>query len=92
MLLFAVGVMEKLQALPRKNLVNLGLAILVLIVAVIIIKQAARMNRFILFTIILVTLFVVAFTWVYQRNEPKFLTPFVDAIAPFFPSRPKSHW
>lgn len=92
MLVFAVSVMEKLQALPRKNLINFGLAVLVLIVAVIIIKQAARMNKFILFTIILVTLFIISFTWVYQRNEPKFLTPLIDEIAPFFPSRPKTHW
>ena len=92
MILFAVTVMEKLHALPRKNLINLGLAILVLIVVVLLIKQAARMNRFILLTIVLVTLFVIMFTWVYQRNEPKFLTPFVDEVAPFFPSKPKSHW
>ena len=92
MLLFAVSVMEKLHGLPRKSLINLALAILVLIVVVILIKQAARMNKFILLTIVLVTLFVIMFTWVYQRNEPKFLTPFVDAVAPFFPSKPKSHW
>ena len=92
MLLFAVSVMQKLHALPRKDLSNLGLAILVILVVVIIIKQAARMNRFIMFTIILVTCFVIVFSWVYQRNEPKFLTPVIDQIAPFFPEAPKSHW
>jgi uncharacterized membrane protein YqjE len=88
MVLFAVNVMEKLRNLPRKDLANLGLAVLILIVAIIIIKQAARLNRFVLFMIILVTIMVVGFTWVYQRNEPKFLTPLVDGIAPFFPHRP----
>jgi len=92
MLLFAVTVMEKVRALPKKDLINLGLAILVLIVAVIIIKQAARMNKFILFAIILVTMVVISFTWVYQRNEPRFLTPLIDQIAPFFPSAPTTHW
>jgi len=29
---------------------------------------------------------VVFFSWVYNRNEPKFLTPIVEKIAPFFPS------
>jgi hypothetical protein len=29
---------------------------------------------------------VVFFSWVYNRNEPKFLTPIIEKIAPFFPS------
>ena len=88
MMLLAVNVMEKLQHLPRKDLANLGLIVLVLIVAILIIKQAAKMNRFVLFMIILVTMMVVGLTWVYQRNEPKFLTPLIDGIAPFLPRRP----
>ena len=87
-MLLAVNVMEKLQHLPRKDLANLGLIVLVLIVAILIIKQAAKMNRFVLFMIILVTMMVVGLTWVYQRNEPKFLTPLIDGIAPFLPRRP----
>jgi EamA domain-containing membrane protein RarD len=89
MLFFAVSALAKLQNLPRKNLVNLGLAVLVIIVAVVLIKEAARINRFVLFMIIALTVIVVGFSWVYERNEPKFLTPVVDAIAPLFPSRPK---
>ena len=92
MLFFAVSALARLQNLPRKNLVNLGLGILVIIVAVIVIKQAARMNKFILATMIGLTLLVVCFSWVYQRNEPKFLTPLVDTIAPFFPAAPTGHW
>lgn len=89
MLFFAVSALGKLQNLPKKNLVNLGLAVLIIIVTVVLIKEAARMNRFMLFMIILVTVFVVGFSWVYERNEPKFLTPVIDQIAPFFPSRPR---
>jgi EamA domain-containing membrane protein RarD len=89
MLFFAVSALSKLHNLPRKNLVNLGLAVLVIIVAVVLIKEAARMNRFVLFMIILVTVMVVGFSWVYERNEPKFLSPVIDQIAPFLPSRPR---
>jgi O-antigen ligase len=88
MVLLAVNVMEKLRHLPRKDLANLVLVVLVVIIAILIIKQAAKMNRFVLFMILLVTMLVVGFTWVYQRNEPKILTPLVDGIAPFFPHRP----
>ena len=92
MVLLAVNVMEKLRHLPRKDLANLGLIVLVLIVAILIIKQAAKMNRAVLLMIIAVTMVVVGFIWVYERNEPKFLSPLIDQIAPFFPQRPTSHW
>ena len=94
MLLLAVSVMEKLRHLPRKSLINLGLGVLVLVVAVFLFKQARKMNRFVLFGVILVMVVVFCFNWVYYRNEPKFLTPVVDYIAPFFPSAPKQkdHW
>lgn len=89
MLSFAVNVALKLQRVPRENLINLGLGVLVLVVIVTLIKYAARINKFLLFMVILVTVMVVGLTWVYERNEPKFLTPLIDAIAPFFPTRPK---
>ena len=94
MLFFAVNVLEKIRHLPRKNLINLGLGILVLLVVVLLIKQARKMNKFVLLTIVLITVVVVGFNWIYQRNEPKFLSPVIDVIAPFFPSAPNknSHW
>ncbi len=89
MLSFAVNTVEKLRRVPRENLINLGLAVLVLIVAVVLIKAASRINRFVLFAIILVLVLVVGLTWIYERNEPKFLTPLIDSLAPFFPQRPR---
>jgi hypothetical protein len=29
---------------------------------------------------------LIFFNWIYHRNEPKFLTPLVNRIAPFFPA------
>ena len=84
---FCISAIEKVRNLPAKDLANLGLMVLVVIVAIFIIKQAAKMNRFLLYMIILVTFMVVGFTWIYQRNEPKLLTPLIDGIAPFFPHR-----
>lgn len=92
MLFFAVSVMAKLEAIPRKSLLNLGLAILVVIVGVFVLKQAAKMNRVVLCAVVVATVVVVCSTWVYDRNEPKFLTPIVNKVAPFFPHRPRTHW
>ncbi len=30
---------------------------------------------------------VVGVNWIYERNEPAFMTPIVDKIAPFLPSK-----
>jgi MFS superfamily sulfate permease-like transporter len=88
MLSFAVSAVEKLHRVPRQNLINLGLGLLVLVVVIALIKVAARMNKFVLFAIIFVLVLVVGFTWIYERNEPKFLTPLIDSLAPYFPQRP----
>lgn len=86
MLYFALSAIDRIQHLPKKNLVNLGLAALLVLVVVVLIKLAARMNKFILGIIILVTLMVLMLTWVHERNEPKILSPFIDAIAPYVPN------
>ena len=30
---------------------------------------------------------LIFFYWVYDRSEPRFLTPVIDKLAPFFPSK-----
>jgi predicted membrane channel-forming protein YqfA (hemolysin III family) len=88
MLVLALTTMDKVRQLPAQDLANLGLAILVLVVAVFLIKQASRLNKTVVFLVLGGVVFVVGTTWVYQRNEPKFLTPFVDSVAAFFPKTP----
>jgi len=36
--------------------------------------------------VVFVFLGLIFFNWVYHRTEPKFLSPVVDRIAPFFPT------
>lgn len=86
MLLFAATALEKMHAVPTKVWLNIGLAILILVAVVIIIRKAAEMNKVLLGVIIFVVVTIVGFNWIYARNEPKFLTPIVEKIAPFFPS------
>ena len=42
MLYFAVSAIEKIRHLPKKNLVNLGLAALLVLVVIVLFKVAAR--------------------------------------------------
>ncbi len=90
-LLFAATTttLEKMQAVPMKVWVNIGMAIVIFIAAIVLIKKAADMNKVVLSAIIFIILTSVGFNWVYARNEPKFMTPFIDPIAKFFPSAEK---
>jgi uncharacterized protein YacL len=78
---------DKLKRVPPEFWWKVGLVVLGLIVAVIILQKVAHMNKIVLAIIIFVVVTVVGFNWIYERNEPKFLTPLVDKIAPFLPSK-----
>jgi predicted membrane channel-forming protein YqfA (hemolysin III family) len=88
MLVFAVEAGEKLRNVPLKSLAYLGLGVLALVVLIFLIKKAAGVNRIFLILIGGMVIVILTMTWVYDRNEPKFFTPLVDKIAPFFPNTP----
>jgi len=86
MLLLAVTALEKAQSLKPEVWLKIGIAILAFIVVVVILRRVLRMNKIVAGVVIFVAFTVIFFSWVYNRNEPKFLTPVVEKIAPFFPS------
>jgi hypothetical protein len=87
MLLLAVSTLDKIHAVPGRFWINCALVIGGFIAAFIIIRKLAGMNKIVLGVVGFVILTVFGFQWVYERNEPKFLSPFIDRIAPFFPSK-----
>lgn len=87
MLFLAASALEKAAQLPKSFWVNLIMAIGGFIVVVLLVRHAARMNRFVLGMIVFLLLSVVGFQWIFERNEPQFLSPYIDKIAPFFPKR-----
>jgi glucan phosphoethanolaminetransferase (alkaline phosphatase superfamily) len=86
MVLFAVTAVEKIKTLPPGVWLKIAIAIAALIAAILIFRRVMRMNKIIAAVIVFVVVTVVFFSWVYNRNEPKFLTPLVERVAPFFPS------
>jgi uncharacterized membrane protein YqjE len=87
MLLLATTTLEKLQAVPTRFWINAVIFILGGILAIVLLRHAARMNKMVLTMIVVVVLTTVGFQWIYERNEPRFLTPYINLIAPFFPSK-----
>ncbi|MDI1248834.1 MAG: hypothetical protein PSV13_08230 [Lacunisphaera sp.] len=86
MLLFAVTALEKLQTLPPDVWLKIGIVVGGFIIAILVFRRVMKMNKIIAGVIVFVVVTVVFFSWVYNRNEPKFLTPLVERVAPFFPS------
>ena len=87
LILLAVTTLEKLQAVPQRFWINAAIFIIGGWLAIMLLRHAAQMNKVILEMIILVSTTTVGFQWIWERNEPRFLTPYVNLIAPFFPSK-----
>ena len=86
MLLLAVAAVEKVKTLPPETWLKIGIVALSIVVGVFVIRKLMGANKLIAGVVVLVVGSIVFFSWVYNRNEPKFMTPIIEQIAPFFPS------
>ena len=84
--LIALTAFEKVKTLPPDVWLKIVVAVAAVIIAVLVFRRVMRMNKIIAGVVVFVVVTVVFFSWVYNRNEPKFMTPIVEKIAPFFPS------
>ena len=82
----ATTTLDKLQKIPPAFWGKVGLGLAVVIVVFIIIQKVLKINKFVLGGVVFIGMGLIWFNWIYHRTEPKFLTPLVDRIAPFFPS------
>ncbi len=84
--LAATTTLDRLQKIPKEFWLKAGGAVAAVIIIFIIIQKVLKINKFVLGGVVFVGGGLMWFNWVYHRTEPKFLTPIVDRIAPFFPS------
>ncbi len=82
----AVSAQDKLKDIPPSTWLKIGIGIAAVVVAVILLRKLAKMNKVVLGVIVFVVGTIVFFNWVYYRKEPAFMTPVINKIAPFFPS------
>jgi hypothetical protein len=78
--------LEKLQRIPPAFWMKLGIAVGAVIVVFIVLRSVLKINKFVLGGVAFIAAGLIWFNWIYHRNEPRFLTPLVDRIAPFFPA------
>jgi hypothetical protein len=87
MIFAAATGLQKVQSVPTDVWIKVGIGILAFIVAVFLLRKLAHVNIGILIAVTFIVLTVGGFKWIYERDEPAFLTPVIDRIAPFFPSK-----
>ncbi|HSY53367.1 MAG TPA: hypothetical protein VK785_02920 [Opitutaceae bacterium] len=86
MLFLAVSALDKLKQVPPSLWWKAVLGMVGFLVLIVVLKRLMQVNKVLLTIATLVISALVFFSWVYHRNEPAFLTPLVDRLAPFFPS------
>lgn len=87
MILLAATTLDKIKKIPLDVWLKIGLVVLGLIILIAVLRKVAQVNKLVLILIVLFTLSVIGFNWIYERNEPKFMTPIIEKIAPFFPAK-----
>ena len=87
MCMFALTAMEKLHAVPPSFWIKVGLVVLAIITIVIVLRGVAGTNKVVLGMVAFMVFTIVGVNWIYERNEPKFMTTVIDKVAPFFPSK-----
>lgn len=91
--LLALTTLEKLQRVPVEFWLKIAMIIAIFVFAILLIRGLSQMNKVVLTVCIFIVVTVLGFHWIYERNEPSFLTPVIDRIAPFFPSKSTTaHW
>ena len=87
MLPLAVTALDKIEKIPPIFWLKALLGVVGFIAVIIALRKIAGMNKVVLAIIVFVVTTVVGFNWIYERNEPAMLTPFINKLAPFFPSK-----
>ena len=86
MLILAASALDTAKHIPPSTWMKIGIALASIIVVVVVLRKVAHVNKIVLGVAVFVVGTVMFFNWVYNRNEPAFMTPIIERIAPFFPS------
>ncbi|MCC6416176.1 MAG: hypothetical protein IT582_09730 [Opitutaceae bacterium] len=83
----ALTTLEKLERVPVEFWLKMVMIVAIFAFSIVLIRGISQVNKVVLTILVFLIITGLGFHWVYERNEPKFMTPAVEAIAPFFPSK-----
>lgn len=73
--------------IPESDWLRFGILLLLLLAILQTVRLVSRVNRALLLFVFVVGTAGLMMSWVHNRNEPAFLTPVVETVAPWFPSK-----
>lgn len=82
-----LSVIQLATKLPESDWLRFGVLLLALLAVLQLMRLLGRANRTFLLVVVGMGMFMLFANWVRHRSEPTFLTPVVDVIAPYFPTK-----
>lgn len=80
---------EQVKAVPKETWINIGICLITVVAIIRLWRGLRKFNEFAPYIVAVLASGLIFFYWVYERSEPRFLTPLIDKLAPFFPSKDK---
>jgi MFS superfamily sulfate permease-like transporter len=78
---------EQLRRVPKETWINLAVGILAIVILVRLWRGLRQINEYAPYIAAVFTGTVLFQAMVYYRNEPRFLTPLVEPLTAFFPTK-----
>lgn len=78
---------DQLKDVSKDTWINLVICVLAVVVVVRLWRVLRNFNQFAPYIVAALAGISILFYWVYERTEPRFLTPLVEKLAPFFPTK-----
>jgi apolipoprotein N-acyltransferase len=78
---------DKLREIPMDFWLKAVLVVVAFVVAILLFRKVAQMNKALFAGVIVFALAMVGFNWIYERNEPAWATPTVTWLSGFFPNK-----
>ncbi len=75
------------EKLPPDFLMKTAVFLGIVAVIVLAVKAYQSSNKILLSIGIFMVVGIVFFNWIYNRNEPEFLTPIIEPLSNFFPTK-----
>jgi hypothetical protein len=80
---------EKLKHVPKNTWLNLGLCVLAVVFIVRMWRALKRLNSYAPYIAVMIAASGIMSYWVYERTEPAFLTPVIEPLTNFLPTKAK---
>jgi flagellar biosynthesis protein FliQ len=80
---------ENIKSVPKDTWINLVICVVAVVVIVRLWKAMKQLNDFLPYIAATLASLLILFYWVYERKEPRFLTPVVEKLVHFLPTRTK---